>query len=173
MGYFNISISFNKWPDNIFGGAVIAGIVVVAKDITWDVTSGSLLGIAIGESVILGHWCSHFHRNTGPNNHSAQLSNASANSPLDVWSPAILHRMKWNSKPPSPQIKDGAVQQPKPVFLTEGMLNGSSISLLSILSWWTNNSAGELQMRNRKGFQRCYTRFCKEERTVHPSFFIK
>ena len=51
----NYSISFNKWPDNIFGGAVLAGIVVVAKDITWDVTSGSLLGIAIGESVILGH----------------------------------------------------------------------------------------------------------------------
>ena len=63
---------------------VIEGLDNVAKEVAWTLISGSPLGIVSEESVNLGELSSHFHRNYGPNNHSVQLRNASAESPLEV-----------------------------------------------------------------------------------------
>ena len=52
--------------------------------------------------------------------------------------PATLDRIKWNSKPPSPQIKDEAVQKPRRLggwgFIGEGGGQGGGTNFPSILS---------------------------------------
>ena len=45
---------------------VIGGLDDVTKKVAWALTSASLLGVVIEESVNLGHLSSHFHRNSGP-----------------------------------------------------------------------------------------------------------
>ena len=62
---------------------VNGGLDDVAKEVAWALTSRSPLGIFSEESVNLGHLSSDVHRNYGPNNHSVQLRNASAESPLE------------------------------------------------------------------------------------------